>query len=257
MNTLTSKDGVTIAYDRTGSGPAVIVISGAFCDHHHGAGLAEYLADRFTVYTYDRRGRGQSSDSPDTGLAPAEHEIDDLDALIAEAGGSAMVFTHSSGAHVALKALGRGSAITRLVMYDPPLTPDHQGRTEPPELKQRLEEMIADGRRGEAVETFQREWIGLPVELIEQVRHAPFRAGLEAIAGTLPYEVAIVGTHTDLSAVHVPALVLLGGDNAPVLHDAARVVVDGVAGARLQLLEGQNHDLVPEVTGPAVAAFLG
>ncbi|NUR87298.1 MAG: alpha/beta hydrolase [Nonomuraea sp.] len=253
MNTLTSKDGVRIAFDRVGSGPAVIVISGAFCDRRHGAELAAHLADRFTVYTYDRRARG---DSGGACTDPYERELDDLEALIAEAGGQAMAFTHSSGAHVALKATARGAALTRLVLYDPPVNPAFQDATEPPELKARLEEMLAGGRRGEAVETFQLEWIGLPAEVVKQVRNAPFRAGLEAIAGSLPLEVGLVGTRTDLAAVRVPTLVLLGSDAVPALRPMAQGVLDGIAGSVLEELPGQTHDLVAEVTAPVVARFL-
>lgn len=256
MNTLASRDGTTIAYEETGSGPAVVVVPGAFCDRTFGAHLAQYLAGRHTVYTYDRRARGGSADSPDTGHDPVAREIDDLDAVIAEAGGSVMAFAHSSGGHLAIKALGRGSPITRLVLYEPPFNPAYQGAATPPELKNRLEAMLAEGEGGDAVETFQREWLGMPAEVVAQIRNAPFRAGLEGMAASLPYEVALVGTHTDLDAVRVPTLVLVGSDTFPVLVEGAHSVAAGVAGADLRLLEGQTHDLNVEVTGPVVAEFL-
>lgn len=256
MNTLASKDGTTIAYERTGSGPAVVVVPGAFCDRTFGAQLAQHLAGRYTVYTYDRRARGDSTDSPTTGQDPVAREIEDLDAVIAEAGGSVMAFTHSSGGHLAIKALGHRSSITRLVLYEPPFNPAYQGAAAPPELKGRLEAMLAEGRRGEAVETFQTEWIGLPPEVVAQIRNAPFRARLEAMAGSLPYEVALVGTHTDLEAVQVPTLVLLGSDSFPQLHAGAHAVAAGIASAEPRVLDGQTHDLNVEVTGPVVAEFL-
>lgn len=256
MNAIASKDGTAIAYEKIGSGPAVIVVPGAFCDRTFGAQLAQHLAGRHTVYTYDRRARGDSTDGPDTGRDRVSREIEDLDAIIAEAGGSVMAFTHSSGGHLAIKALGRGSRITRLVLYEPPFNPAYQGASAPPELEGRLQAMLGDGKRGDAVETFQTEWLGMPSEVVAQIRSAPFRPALEAMAGSLPYEVALVGTHTDLDAVRVPTLVLLGSDTLPVLHTGAKAVAGGVADAELRVLEGQTHELNVVVTGPVVAEFL-
>src|SRR5262245_25890005 len=168
-----------IAFDRTGDGPPVIVVLGAFNTRETGAPLAAALAERHTVINYDRRGRGGSGDAAPYAV---EREIEDLDRLIAQVGGAAAVFGFSSGAALALAAAAQGSAITRLALFDLPLTvgappwPDHAAA---------LDELVRAGRRGDAVEYFQRHMVGLPEPVIAQLRHAPFRPALEAIAHTL------------------------------------------------------------------------
>lgn len=155
METVTSRDGATIAFDRSGEGPPVILVVGAFNDRSTGAPLAAHLAPHFTVFTYDRRGRG---DSGDTAPYAVEREIDDLDALITAAGGSACVFGYSSGAVLSLMA-ARRLAITKLALYDPPFLVD-DGRPRPPaDLALQIAELVSSGRRGDAVELFQTKGV--------------------------------------------------------------------------------------------------
>ena len=165
MKKVISKDGTTIAYDQSGQGPAVILVVGAFNDKATGAPLARFLERHFTVFNYDRRGRGESGDP---GPYDIEREIEDLDALIAQAGGSACVFGYSSGATLALRAAAYGLNISQLALYEPPPTGAKAGQLAP-----QLAELIAAGRQGDAVELFQIEGIGIPAAVVAQMRNAP------------------------------------------------------------------------------------
>src|SRR5664279_5624584 len=147
MNTVTSKDGTRIAFEQSGAGSAIILVLGAFNDRATGVPLSRFLEARFSVFNYDRRGRG---DSGDTAPYAIEREIEDLDALIAQAGGSACVFGYSSGAILSLRAAANGLAISKLALYEPPPTGGRAGTLAP-----RLAELVAAGQRGEAVELFQ------------------------------------------------------------------------------------------------------
>ena len=121
MSEVRSKDGTPIAFDRLGVGPPLIVVLGSLNDRSFAAPLAEALSPHFTVYAYDRRGRGASGNTPPYAV---DREIEDIDALISEAGGSAFVYGHSSGAKLALDATARGLAITKLALYEPPFIVD-------------------------------------------------------------------------------------------------------------------------------------
>ena len=257
MKTTTSADGTTIAYDETGRGAPVIMVVGAFNDRSTAAPLAATLADRFTVLTYDRRGRG---DSGDTAPYAVEREIEDLDALIAQAGESAAVFGYSSGAVLALRAAAAGSAITMLALYDPPLLVDESRPRPPADLAEQLRRLIVEDRRGDAVELFQLKGVGLPEELVMQIRHAPFRPALEAMAHTLVYDAEITGDlslPTELAAsVSAPTLVIAGGESAPFLQSAASALAGAVPNGQHRTLPGASHDLDPEATAAALAPFL-
>lgn len=255
METVTSRDGATIAFDRSGEGPPVILVVGAFNDRSTGAPLAAHLAPHFTVFTYDRRGRGDSGDAAPYAV---EREIDDLDALISAAGGSACVFGYSSGAVLSLMA-ARRLAITKLALYDPPFLVD-DGRPRPPaDLALQIAELVSSGRRGDAVELFQTKGVGIPAEVVVQLRHAPFRPALEAIAHTLVYDATITGDLTlpaDLAAsITVPTLVMDGGETPAWMRHGAQALADALPAARRRTLEGQTHDIVPAVMAPVLVEF--
>jgi pimeloyl-ACP methyl ester carboxylesterase len=255
MNKTTSRDGTTIAYDRVGDGPAVVIVEGAFCTRMTSAPLAALLADRFTVYAYDRRGRG---DSGDTAPYTVEREVEDLAAIIGEAGGSAMVYGMSSGAVLGLEAAARGLPVTRLALYEPPVPLD--GGTITAGLLARLHELLAVGRRGDAAAAFLTV-TGVPDAYLAQMRNSPMWAGLESIAHTLPYDVAITGDPTVVSdraaAVSVPTLVIAGGSSGPYLLDSARSVVEAVPGAEHRVLAGQTHAVDKSVLAPVLLEFFG
>jgi pimeloyl-ACP methyl ester carboxylesterase len=204
LGTVTSKDGTRITFDQSGEGPAMILVVGAFNDRATGAPLAGSLERRFTVYNYDRRGRGESGDTAPYAI---EREIEDLDALIAQAGGSACVFGYSSGAILALRAAAHGLAISQLALYDPPPTGARAGQIAP-----QLTELIDAGRRGDVVELFQTGAVGIPAAVVAQMRNAPFRPALEKMAHTLVYKSMILGALPAglITSVRIPTLVIDG-----------------------------------------------
>jgi pimeloyl-ACP methyl ester carboxylesterase len=256
MSKVHSADGTEIAFERIGAGSPLILVVGAFNDRSTGLPLAEALAPQFTVFAYDRRGRG---DSGDTATYAVQREIEDLAALVHEAGGSASVFGYSSGANLALLAAAHRLPITRLALYDAPYIVDVEQAKAQPDHAAHLAELIGAGQRGDAVETFQTRLVGIPEEMVVQMRHAPFRPALEAIAHTLVYEAIVTGDRslpTELAdAVRMPTLVIAGG-NSPFMRAAAQALADLLPDARADILEGQGHDIVPAVLGPVLTAFL-
>src|SRR5258708_22891038 len=183
MKKIHSQDGTPIAFNQSGQGPAIMLVLGAFNDQASGAPLAAHLSERFTVFTYDRRGRG---DSGDTAPYAVDREIEDLEALIKEAGGSASVFGYSSGATLSLKAAARGLAITKLALYEPPLIVDDSRPRPPQDLAAQISELVLAGRRGEAVELFHPKGVGLPLRKPVPVVHAALPPTPEKIGHTPP-----------------------------------------------------------------------
>lgn len=185
--TVTSKDGTKIVYDQQGEGAAVILIDGAMCTRSFGSKpeLVKLLAAHFTVYSYDRRGRG---DSGDTKPYAVEREIEDIEALIAEAGGAACLYGHSSGAALALEAaVTLGDTIKKIAMFEAPYNDDREAQRGWREYTQQLTELLAANRRGDAIALFMA-LVGTPADQIEGMRRAPFWPALEAIAPTLAYD---------------------------------------------------------------------
>jgi pimeloyl-ACP methyl ester carboxylesterase len=257
MNTVTSADGTVIAFDQYGDGPPVIMTVGAFNTRSDTEPLAKALAPRFGVLNYDRRGRGDSGDTAPYGVG---REIDDIAALITDAGGSASVFGYSSGATLALKAAASGLPITHLVLYEPPFNTDDSYPLLPASFAGELAELVSAGRRGDAVELYQTKAVGIPEPVVAQMRHAPFRPSLEALAHTLAYDAAIIGDRSLpgelLAAVTAPALVVTGENSPPFLRSAARAAAAALPHGRLAILPGQTHDINPQATAPVMAEFL-
>lgn len=253
MSSITSADGTMISYDRDGDGPPVILVLGAFNERASGAPLAAYLTTAFTVFNYDRRGRGTSSDTLPYAV---DREIDDLEALIVAAGGSASVFGYSSGAVLAMRAAARGLPITKLVLYDPPFQVGGTGPDHWTDLAGQLNDLVRAGRRGDAVELFQTKGVGIPPEVVAQLRQAPFWPALEAIAHTLAYESLILAAPPELlGSVSTPTLVIHGEASPDPIRAAALAVADGLPHAELHTLPGQTHDLVPDALGPVLEKF--
>ena len=256
-----SRDGTTIAFERLGDGPSVIVVGGATCDRARTRPTAKELAKRFTVFNYDRRGRG---DSGDTTPYAVEREVEDLEALIAEAGGTAFVYGHSSGAGLALHAAAaRGLPITRLVLHEPPFVPDGEGeRRIPREYAENLRALLSEGRRGDAVESFMTT-VRMPQEMVDGMRRGPGWAGLEEIAPTLAYDSEVMGDLSRggtipadlLGAVTVPALVLVGEASLAWMIDIGRRIADAMPKGRHVVLKGQEHVVAPEVLAPVLIEF--
>jgi len=269
MDKVVSRDGTPIAFDQTGQGPPVILAVGAFNDRSTGAALAAALAPRFTVYCYDRRGRG---DSGDTLPYAVDREVEDLAALIGHAsdhasdhaGGAACVFGFSSGAALALTAAARGLAIRRLALYELPLHADGPlGRARraahgSPDHAAALSALVAAGRRGDAVEYFQAEVVGLPAPVIAQLRGAPFRLGLEAMAHTLVYEMRLLGDGSlpaGLGAIRTPTLAIAGAASFPFMRETAEALARALPHGESLSLPGATHDLAPAVLAPVIERF--
>jgi pimeloyl-ACP methyl ester carboxylesterase len=263
MDTVASWDGTRIAYDRTGDGPPLILVDGAF--QHRAIDptterLAELLSPDFTVYHHDRRGRG---DSGDTLPYAVQREIEDIDALIAEVGGSAGVFGMSSGANLALEAAAQGSSIPALALYEPPMVVDDTRPPVPPDFRARLTTLIASGRPGDTVEVFLTEGVGVSPETVEQMHGAPVWQAFEAVAHTLPYDAAIVEDVTTgkplpaerWRSVTMPTLVIDGGASPDWARNAVAALADVLPNAERATLEGQTHQYDPEVLAPLLTAF--
>ena len=261
MNKVTSRDGTPIAFDRLGDGPPVIVVCGVTCDRAMTRPTAEELAKHFAVFNYDRRGRG---DSCDTTPYAVEREIEDIGALVAEAGGTASMYGHSSGAGLVLHAAAHGLPIAKLVLHDPPYAPDgdQEARRISREYGQNLKDMLSEARRGDAVELFMT-LVGMPQEMVEGMRHTPRWAELEAMAPTLAYDSEVMGDIgrdgtipvDQASRVRVPALVLTGGADYPWMTDVGRRLADAMPNGRHRILENQEHVVPPEVLVPVLADF--
>ncbi|MGI5269013.1 alpha/beta fold hydrolase [Nonomuraea sp. CA-218870] len=253
MPAVTSPDGTLIGYERSGSGPALVLVDGAMC--YRAAGpmrpLAALLSSSFTVYAYDRRGRGESGDTPP--YAP-DREVEDLQTVIGEAGGEAYVYGISSGAALAMRAAATGSGITRLALYEPPFIegPGNAGYTT------RLREALAAGRRGDAVALFMAH-VGMPPQAIDGMRGQPMWPALEAIAPTLAYDDELLcggRVPRDLaSAITVPVLVLSGAASSDGLQRAAEDTADAIPTAEHRSLDGQTHDVQADALAPALTAF--
>ena len=256
MDTATSRDGTTIAFDRSGDGPPVILVCGQSTTRSSNAALAALLAPDFTVLNYDRRGRG---DSGDTLPYAVEREVEDIDALISEAGGSAFVCGFSSGAALALEAAS-GLAIDKLALWEPPFDAE-EGRRPPRDLAQRYEEMIAEGRRGDVIEYFMANVVGLPQEFVARARSGPYWQAQEALAHTLVYDTIVMGDYSSpterAAAVPVPTLALAGGESFPFMRRAARTLAEAMPNARARTLEGQTHAADPAALAPVLGEFFG
>ena len=256
MRTTLSADGTQIAFDQTGDGPPVILVVGAFNDRSTGAPLAKALESRFTVLNYDRRGRGASRD---TQPYTVEREVEDLEALIREAGGAARVFGYSSGGTLALEAAARGLNITKLALYEAPFMVGDDGPRPPKDMAAQLAKLVSSGQRGDAVELFQTKLVGIPEQVVAQMRHAPFRPGLEATAHTLVYEATIVGDlelpTAQLRSIKAPALVVYGGESPAFMGNGAKALAEALPDGHVRALVGQSHDIVPAALAPVLLDF--
>lgn len=262
MTTVQSADGTTIAYDRRGDGPPLIVVDGALTTRWSGSKprLAESLAPTFSVYVYDRRGRG---DSGDTLPYAVQREIEDIVAVIASAGAPVFLYGHSSGACLALEAAAvLGDDVARLAFYDAPYNNDPAAQDTWQAYLATLTAALADGRRGDAVAAFMAQ-VGMPAEQIDGMRHSPFWPAAESIAPTLAYDHigAMNGDFmvpSDRAAdIAAPTLVLYGASSPPFMADTARTLAKAMPSATLRGLDGQTHDVDPAALAPALVEFFG
>lgn len=261
MDTVTSKDGTTIAFDKTGSGAPLILVSGAVQYRAFDFGsvqLANLLGGHFTVYHYDRRGRG---DSGDTQPFAVQREIEDIEALIDAAGGSAFLYGISSGAALAMEAaVSLGDAhVTKLAMYEAPYNEDPTARQAWREYREKLGELLAANRRGDAMLLFMK-LVGMPEEHAEGMRQSPEFPLFEAVAPSLAYDAAVLGDEADVPTDHaarvtMPALVMDGGASFPFMHTSAVALAAAMPKGQHRTLEGQTHEVSQEVLAPILIEF--
>jgi pimeloyl-ACP methyl ester carboxylesterase len=264
---VTSRDGTTIAYERLGNGPTIVLVGAALADQAGTRKLAGLLAERLTVLNYDRRGRGGSGDTQPYSV---RREVEDMEALIDAAGGSAYLFGSSSGAVLALDALAAlGDKVDGAVLYEPPLIVDGSRPPMPAELSAEIQGLVAAGRRSEAVQLFFRRGMGIPGPFVHLMRWLmPGWAGMAKVAHTLPYDLAILaGTQSGRplpvgrwASATGPVLVMVGSRSEPFFHTGAQALVRLVANAEYRRLEGAHHGSVvmaPAGVAAEVVAFVG
>jgi pimeloyl-ACP methyl ester carboxylesterase len=275
MKTVTSKDGTIIAYEQSGQGQPVILVTGAL-GVRYDSNLADLLAKHFTVINYDRRGRGSSTDTPPYAV---QREVEDIEALIGAVGGSAFLYGLSSGAVLALETASKlPGKVRKLAMYEPPFIVDDSHPPLPSDYVAQLNHAIAEGRRGDAVEIFMTKAIGIPAEFVAQMRSAPVRevwgddpdtmkppewSDMEKVAHTLAYDGTVMGD--TMSGKPLPAgkwasntsptLVITGGNSEGFFHSGAKALVDGLHNAQHRILEGQDHAVSPAALAPMLIEF--
>jgi pimeloyl-ACP methyl ester carboxylesterase len=264
MPTVTSQDGTIIAFDKVGSGPAVILVNGAGVSRPSDpfmAHLAELLGTHFTVYNYDRRGRG---DSGDTQPFTREREMEDLQALVEDAGGTAMVFGISSGGVVSLDAAAVTPGMTRLVVYEPSLIVDDSRQPVPTDYAEHLMRLSVEGKREEAAEYFLTQAVGIPADYIAGIKQDQAAwSGLTSVAQTLAYDAAFVGTVMQGKPlpldrwikVTMPVLVVDGGASDAWMHNGADALARVLPHASRHTLAGQIHNVDPNVLAPVLIEF--
>jgi len=259
MSKVHSKDGTPIAFDKLGHGEPVILVDGALCSRSFGPlpNLAKLLAPHFTVFNYDRRGRNESGDKAPYAV---QREVEDIEALIEEAGGLASVFGTSSGAALALAAAANGAKIKKLALYEPPFVAGRRkGRSAPADSEAQLRRRIAEGKSGDAVKFFMVDMVGMPPIFAYIMRILPIWPKLKTVAHTLPYDAAVLGDFSlpreRAASIAIPTLVI-GGEKSPVeLRGAVEAVAQTIPGAKLQMLKGQTHNVSVKVLAPALVDF--
>lgn len=258
MKTVTSRDGTRLAYDQSGNGAPLVLVDGAMTSRGFGpmSGLATLLAPNFTVVQYDRRGRGESANTLPYAV---RREVEDIEALINEVGGSAFVFGTSSGAALALEAvLALGSQVKKLAMYEAPYNSDPAARQAFKQYRKNLAEALASNRCGDAVVLFMN-YVGTPPDAIQGMRQSPMWSTFEAVAPTLAYDAAVLGEDAAVPVeraanVKVPTLVM-NGTVIPFMSNSATALATAIPNAHHRTLEGQPHDVDLRVLAPVLVEF--
>ncbi len=250
---VTSKDGTTIAFEKVGKGPALILVGGALSRRDGGKALAEKLMHRFTVYSYDRRGRGNSGDTKPYAV---DREIEDLAALIERAGSQAYVYGVSSGAALSLQAAAKlgPEKVRKLALYEPPYGQEARAFDE---QKSRIDELVRTGKPGDAASFFFSA-IGTPPQALEEMKRSPDWNEIEKVDFTLAYDYAVLGdgrVPDVVEQVSVPTLVMDGEKSMPFMRPTADRIAELVPHARRKTIPGQSHQAAPEKVAPLLAEF--
>lgn len=261
MNKTTSKDGTAIAFEKSGNGPAVILVDGALCHRKLGpmGPIARELASAFTVFTYDRRGRGESGD---TAPYSVDREVDDIESLVEVAGGSAFMYGASSGAALALAAASRLSGVRRLALYEAPFIVDQSRAPQAADYPRTMSGFIAADRRADAVKLFMKT-VGVPAIVVGMMPLMPQWSKLKAAAHTLPYDVAIMGDTRSgkplpadrWAAVGMTTLVGVGGKSPLAMQNAMRALASVLPNAQLRVLDRETHIVKTKAIAPVLIEF--
>lgn len=261
MNTVQSKDGTAIAFSRSGKGPALVLVDGALCHRKFGpmAGIAKFLTPHFTVFTFDRRGRGESTD---TRPYSVEREIEDIAALIQEAGGEAYLFGTSSGAALALEAAARLRGVKKVALYEAPFFFDDAHPPRPDGYVAKMTALIAAGRRTAALKLFMRT-VGTPAIFINVMRFTPVWGKLQRVAHTLPYDLMIVSdtkagkplSVARWASVTMPVLTAVGGKSPAWWQKAMKELAGVLPNAQHVTLPDQTHMVKASVLSPVLTEF--
>jgi pimeloyl-ACP methyl ester carboxylesterase len=263
MPTVVSKDSTSISYNTLGSGPAVIVVDGAMGFRVLGfsSEIAQLLAPHFTVYSYDRRGRGESGDTQPFAVA---REIEDIEALLDSAGGSGYLYGTSSGGALALEAtIALPGKVEKLAIYEVPYDSSENGIKAWHQYRRTLDELVAANQLGDAAALFMK-FVGVPDEMLVGMRQSPSWATFESVAPTLRYDAAELGADRTVpteraAAVTVPTLIMDGGASyevMPFMRATALALSGAIPNAQHRVLEGQRHDLDAKVVAPVLVEFL-
>jgi pimeloyl-ACP methyl ester carboxylesterase len=264
MKTVTSKDGTTIAFDRSGEGPTIILVDSALADRSASRKLAKMLAEKFRVINYDRRGRGDSSDTQPYAV---EREVEDIEALIDESGGSAFVIGSSSGAALALEAANKlPTKIKKQALYEPPFIVDDSRPPMPEDFARQMTELVARGRRSDAVKFFFSKGMGIPAIFVTLMRFMPGWSKMIAMAHTLPYDLMIMEDTQKgkplpadrWASTKAPTLVMTGGKSEAFFHKGAEALVKVLPEAQHRILKDQHHGsavMAPKVIAEEITEF--
>ncbi len=256
MTNVVSKDGTHIGFDQSGHGAPVILVSGGSVDRMSNAPLAALLSDHFTVFNYDRRGRGISGDTAPYAI---EREIEDIAAVNEAAGGSACLFGSSSGASLAMEAAASGLSLRKLALWEPPYIVGDSRPRPPADTAKTYTDLVSAGKRGDAVEFFMAKVVGLPPEFVAYARTETWWPAQEALAHTLAYDATVMGDYSIPTAraanVKTPTLVIAGGADMPWMRDTAQALANIIPGAKLRFLDGQGHNVAADVLAPVLAEF--
>lgn len=262
VQTTTSRDGTRIAYVKRGRGPAVILVNGALADRSAGDELAQLLASHFTVYCYDRRGRGDSTDNKPYSV---QREVDDIEALVDSAGGSAHVYGKSSGAALALQAAAAlGPKVRKLALYEAPYDETEGAAAQWRAFRSRLDGLLAADRRADAVSAFM-QFVGAPAEALAKMKASPAWPGMVAMAPTLAYDNAVLGDDRSVpvgvaARATATTLVMDGAASAgpmPFMHATADKLGQAIPGAQREVVPGQAHDVSAKALAPILLRFFG
>ena len=252
MKTTYSADGTCIAFWKTGSGPPLLLVHGGVCDHLAWYFVTPLLAQRFTVYSFDRRGRGSSGDTPPYAV---EREVEDILAMLSTIGEPAHLLGHSAGGILALAVAERRSDLLSLMLYEPAFIVDGARERPGPEVLERIQSLLAAGDRDEVLRIAMRETVAIPESEIKAMRSTPGWEHLRNVAHTIPYDWMVWERQLvpqNLIGLHMPVLLLIGSHSPSWLHAGSRAIHADLPHAQVIELQGQGHSAM--VSDPGLFA---